>query len=243
MSNPWRFFITIELLLLLLAMWQFISNPSLLIGVIIGAVLIITCLRKKERSRFQNFLLIVGLIFFLVSVMNSPAIWIMLVFAVVFIGLKGVEITGIEFGKNALWRQKQIKMVETEEPREHGGQRKRHAWFGNERLGSEIYEWDDINLDILVGDTIIDLGNTLLPKEDSIVIVRKGIGKTRILVPVGVGISLDHSTLLGHVIFEEEKQQLKNEQVKFYSADYDSSTRRLKLITNTLVGDLEVIRV
>lgn len=44
---------------------------------------------------------------------------------------------------------------------------------------------------ILAGDTIVDLGNTLLPKEDSIVIVRKGFGRTRILVPYGIGILLN----------------------------------------------------
>ncbi|HAP3313737.1 TPA: cell wall-active antibiotics response protein, partial [Enterococcus faecalis] len=42
---------------------------------------------------------------------------------------------------------------------------------------------------------------------------------------------------------EEEKYQLKNESLKIYSNDYDTNLRRLKIMTNTLVGDVEVIRV
>jgi predicted membrane protein len=83
----------------------------------------------------------------------------------------------------------------------------------------------------------------LLPKEDSIVIVRKGFGRTRILVPYGIGILFEHATLYGKVDFDEDTQVLRNETIKMYSEDYDESPRRLKIVTNTLVGDVEVIRV
>ncbi|MGC3124522.1 cell wall-active antibiotics response protein LiaF, partial [Enterococcus faecalis] len=78
----------------------------------------------------------------------------------------------------------------------------------NERIGNNIYESDDINIDLISGDTIIDLGNTLLPKVDNIIIIRKGFGRTRILVPLGVAFLLEHSTFYGTVRFEEEKYQL-----------------------------------
>lgn len=119
----------------------------------------------------------------------------------------------------------------------------KQSWIGNDRIGTQVFEWDDINVAILAGDTIVDLGNTLLPKEDSIVIVRKGFGRTRILVPYGIGILFEHATLYGKVEFDEETQVLRNETIKMYSEDYDESPRRLKVITNTLVGDVEVIRV
>ena len=50
-------------------------------------------------------------------------------------------------------------------------------------------------------------------------------------------------TLVGNVLFEEEQFSLKNEQIKIYSSDYDENPRRLKIITNTLIGDVEVIRI
>ena len=96
----------------------------------------------------------------------------------------------------------------------HNNERKRQQLFGNQRIGNDVYEWDDINIAVISGDTIIDLGNTLLPKDDNIVIVRKGIGRTRILVPLGVAIRLEHATLVGNVLFEEEQFSLKMNKSK-----------------------------
>ncbi len=45
-------------------------------------------------------------------------------------------------------------------------------------------------------------------------IVRKGIGRTRILVPLGVAIRLEHATLVGNVLFEEEQFSLKTNRSK-----------------------------
>ena len=157
--------------------------------------------------------------------------------------VKGFEISGVDIAERAPWRKKQMIMVETAAKEPKNGKRFKRRWFANERIGNNIYEWDDINIDLISGDTIIDLGNTLLPKEDNIIIIRKGFGRTRILVPLGVAILLEHSTFYGTVRFEEEKYQLKNESLKIYSNDYDTNLRRLKIMTNTLVGDVEVIRV
>lgn len=137
----------------------------------------------------------------------------MVVLAVLFIGLKGVEISGIDLTKMLL-AKKQIMMVQTEQLKTHNNERKRQQLFGNQRIGNDVYEWDDINIAIISGDTIIDLGNTLLPKDDNIVIVRKGIGRTRILVPLGVAIRLEHATLVGNVLFEEEQFSLKTNRSK-----------------------------
>ena len=136
-----------------------------------------------------------------------------------------------------------MMMIQTEQLKPHNNERTKQQLIGNQRIGSDVYEWDDINIAIATGDTIIDLGNTLLPKDDNIVIVRKGVGRTRILVPLGIAISLEHATIVGNVYFEEEQFALKNESIKIYSNDYDENPRRLKIITNTLLGDVEVIRV
>ena len=134
-------------------------------------------------------------------------------------------------------------MIKTTASEPKSGKKFKRPWIGNQRFGNDTYEWNDINLSVISGDTIIDLGNTLLPKEDNVVIVRKGFGRTRILVPTGIGVMLEHSTMIGVVKFEMEHFQLKNESVKLYSNDYDSAARRLKIVTNTLFGDIEVIRV
>lgn len=243
MKSPWRFFFIVEALLLLFAVWQILSNPPLLFLLILGVTCLVLVNRSERKSNFKNFLMVSSSIAILISLLNSPALWLMLIFAILFIGLKGVEITGIDLTKNSFWRKKQMIIVETEEPKADHPLKQKQQWLGNERIGSQVYEWDDINLDILTGDTFIDLGNTLLPKKENVVIVRKGFGRTRILVPAGIAIKLEHSTFIGSVIFEGEETSLKNEKLTIYSPDYSENSRRLKILTNTLVGDVEVIRV
>lgn len=243
MNSSLRIFLVIEALLGILALWQIVHNPGLLILIILGSLSAIYAMRRKHRSTFNNFQLIVGAIMIFVGLMNSPAMWIMVICAVLFIGLKGVEITGVDFLQNTPWNKKQMIMVETTTSEPKNGRRFKRPWFGNQRIGSNVYEWDDINIDIFTGDTIIDLGNTLLPKDDSIIVIRKGLGRTRVLVPLGVAVVLEHSTFFGNVVFEEERFSLKNESIKLYSKDYDTNQRRLKILTNSLIGDVEVIRV
>lgn len=243
MNSPWRFFIIVEALLFIFALWQIIHNTPLLILMIIGVLSVVFALKNNKKNGFGSFSLIMGVILIVISVINSPAFWLMVVFGILFVGLKGVEISGVDLTQRAPWKKKQMMIIETTNVESKNGKKFKRPWFANERIGSNVYEWDDINIDILSGDTIIDLGNTLLPKDDNVIIVRKGFGRTRILVPLGVAVMLEHSTFYGNVTFENEKYHLKNESLKLYSDSYDSNPRRLKIMTNTLVGDVEVIRV
>ncbi|MBV7389871.1 MULTISPECIES: cell wall-active antibiotics response protein LiaF [Enterococcus] len=239
MKNPWRFFLLIEALLAILLLWQLASNTAVLVMFIFGVLNIYWALRKNRKRRFQ---LILGSVILALCLVNSPATWAMLIFGVSFIFLKGAEIAGVNFSSYFSKNKKAIIMVEAVEPTGHHGEKKKQNWMGSERIGNEIFEWDDINLSVFAGDTIIDLGNTLLPKEDNVVLIRKGFGRTRIIVPDGVGIMLEHASIYGKIEFDHEETLLKNESIKIYSEDYDQTPRRLKLVTNTLFGDVEVIR-
>lgn len=243
MRGSLRFFIVIELLIGLFAVYQIVSTPEILMPLLIGAFLIYHVLKKKRRrTGFKNFELVLGITLILIVLLSNSALWIMLIIAIVYIGLTGIEISGVNITKHSFWHKKQMVMVHTTESAPHSGQKEKQQWFGNQRIGNDIYEWDDININLVAGDTIIDLGNTILPKENNVAIVRKGFGRTRILVPAGVGIELQHSSFYGDVIMEDVHVSLKNETVRLYSDDYDEHPRKLKLLTNSIVGDVEVIR-
>nr|WP_290127760.1 cell wall-active antibiotics response protein LiaF [Tetragenococcus halophilus] len=227
----------------MLVIWQTIHNPLLLILIASGAFFIYLALRRKKKAKTSNFKLFLGIILILFGLLSNPAVWLMLVFTILFIGLKGIEISGVDFSNYAFWNKKQMIMVQTQEARNHDGKKKKQQWLGNERIGNHVYEWDDININVLSGDTIIDLGNTILPKKDNVVLVRKGIGRTRLLVPTGIGVQLEHTALMGTVYFEDYETKLRNETLKLYSKEYSESARHLKIITNALVGDIEVFRV
>ncbi len=119
--------------------------------------------------------------------MNSTAVWLLLIFGVLFIGLKGFEISGVDIAERAPWRKKQMIMVETaaKEPK-NGNLISKRRWFANKRIGNNIYEWDDINIHLISGDTIIDLGNTSTRRTILLLFVK--VFSTRILVPLGVAI-------------------------------------------------------
>lgn len=241
MKSPWRFFFVVEGILLLGALWQLSHNWPLVILLFLGISSIY--LGNKKKNGNHSFLTIVGGLMICVSLLNNIAVWLMALFAILFIGLKGAELSGLSFMNTSLWNKKGIWIVETEEPQDHSGQKSRQKWIGNERIGSHIYEWDDINLTVLTGDTIIDLGNTILPKTDNIIIIRKGFGRTRILIPNGIGVQLEHSAIAGKVYLDEEAILLKNERLTIFSKDYEESSRHIKIVSNVFIGDFEVIRV
>lgn len=244
MNGAWRFFIVIECLLGLGILLQFTNNIGLLILFAIGVFFLFFAAKGARGKNFHHFWLFLGLILMLIALFNSWAFWLMLVFAIIFLGLKGVEISGVQLFNKAPWKEKSMVMVDTVPPEKKGGRRFKRPWFNNDRIGTdEVYEWDDINLNVVSGDTIIDLGNTLLPKNDNVILLRKGFGRTRILVPTGIGVMVEHSCLYGHLGFDSEEYQMKNETIRLFSNDYDQNERRLKIITSSLVGDLEVIRV
>ncbi|MGX6961501.1 cell wall-active antibiotics response protein LiaF [Vagococcus xieshaowenii] len=247
MKHSWRVFIVIELLMLLFVLYKVVNETQALIFLIFGIVNIIFAIKRKRKSSFSQFQLIMGVVISLMSLLTSgPVIWFMLVFAILFFGLVGVETSGLSVLEHldlVPWKDKQMINVETVEPAVKNGKKFKRQLFGNQRIGSSVFEWDDINLLIISGDTIIDLGNTILPKEDNVVLIRKGFGRTRIIVPMGIGIMVEHTTLSGKLVFEEKSFNLKNEAIKIFSDDYDGNVRRIKLVTNTLLGDVEVVRI
>ncbi|WP_071131766.1 cell wall-active antibiotics response protein LiaF [Enterococcus timonensis] len=244
MNSAWRFFIVVESLLALAMLWQVGHNTGLLILLFVGIFLIFFAARNTHNKRSRNFLAFLGLVCGGIALFNAWAFWGMLIFGIVFVGLKGVEISGVDLFNKAPWKEKSMQRVDSVTPTPKGGRRYKRPWFTNDRIGmNEVYEWDDINITALSGDTIIDLGNTLLPKNDSVIMVRKGFGRTRILVPAGIGLMVEHSTFVGKVIFNQEEYPMKNEAIKLFSEDYDHNERRLKIVTSSFFGDLEVIFV
>ena len=71
--------------------------------------------------------------------------------------------------------------------------------------------------------------------------IRKGLGDTKLLIPEEVGVSLDLSVLLGKVKIGNDHLDLKNETLKWQSATYPESSRKIKIVLNALIGEVEVI--
>ncbi|MCB2487462.1 hypothetical protein KQ783_15550, partial [Listeria monocytogenes] len=80
-----------------------------------------------------------------------------------------------------------------------------------------VYEWDDINIQTGIGDTIRDLGNTVLPTGESVIMIRRVSGKIRILVPFDIGICIEQSAIFGNIQYDKESTSIQNNSIKVYS--------------------------
>ncbi|MGM0923861.1 MAG: cell wall-active antibiotics response protein LiaF [Bacillota bacterium] len=116
--------------------------------------------------------------------------------------------------------------------------------FGQQTSAEEIYEWNDINIQSGIGDTIIDLSNTVLPKEECIIVIRNVIGNVKILLPYELDAAFQHSSWAGAVsIFEHREPKFFNQVVSYQTKGYEDAVQKVKVVTSSIVGDLEVKRI
>lgn len=118
-----------------------------------------------------------------------------------------------------------------------------NEWFGRKKTPEGVYEWEDINVQGIIGDTVIDLGNTYLPKGTSVVTVRNILGNIEILVPYDVEVSIHHSVLAGAIeVFEHQEPRVFNESLYYQTPGYEEAPQKVKVVISMWVGDLEVKR-
>ena len=214
----------------------------IMLGIGVGSLL----LRDRSSQNNQNGLFVLGVFTILLALLSNRIILAFIVVGLLlFIG-ENPEIyqliRELFTNRKKLKNQNDFVMVDFKQTKDTSFKISRNPWFGENRETEEdIYSWEDINFTKLIGNTVFDLGNTLLPKETNIILIRQGIGKLKVLVPEGVAISLNTSMLMGKVLIGEEELDLKNETFQWYSNNYQASTRKVKVVTNLLVGEVEVV--
>lgn len=114
-------------------------------------------------------------------------------------------------------------------------------WFDPSAVRDHSYTFQDIHDTSVIGDTTINLAQTILPDTQSVIVLHKGFGDIRILVPLEVGVSLSTHTLYGNVFFENEDYQLKNAKLTMFSNNYSIATKKIKIVTTVYIGNVEVV--
>lgn len=135
--------------------------------------------------------------------------------------------------------------VETIEPSADRKMYRKQPLITNKLLGSQkvinhVYEWDDINIQTGIGDTVIDLSMTMLPLGESVIIIRGIVGNIQLLIPYDVGYSINHSSLTGSLKLFGKEEKILNQNVICYSDNYYDASRKVKIITSISIGDIEV---
>ncbi len=116
--------------------------------------------------------------------------------------------------------------------------------FGQQKTPEYGYEWRDINIQTGIGDTIIDLSYTVLPKGETVMFIRNSIGNIRVLVPYDIEICVNHSVMVGSTeILEFEGSKVFNQNLQVQTPGFETAEQRIKIFTSSFIGDLEVKRV
>ncbi|EAC4351096.1 hypothetical protein VL74_02550 [Listeria monocytogenes] len=209
---------------------------ELLILFALGIFFIFTSRKASATKKSARNSLFIGIVFIIIAVLLTTTFKV------------GLVVAGIYAIIHYISRKRapQLLMLKTREPDskiDRTDKFIRNQWFGNQRILDVVYEWDDINIQTGIGDTILDLGNTVLPTGESVILIRSVSGKIRVLVPFDIGICIEHSAIFGNIQYDKESTSIQNNSIKVYSDNYESSARKVKIMTSVIFGDLEVIRL
>ncbi|WP_026678272.1 cell wall-active antibiotics response protein LiaF [Fictibacillus gelatini] len=120
----------------------------------------------------------------------------------------------------------------------------KNVLFGKQKTTDHVYDWNDINIQTGIGDTVIDLSNTILPKSECVISIRNLVGNVQILVPYDVEVSVHHSIIAGSMaVFDYREPRLFNETLNVQTPGYGDSVQKIKIITSMITGNLEVKRI
>ncbi|WP_182200812.1 cell wall-active antibiotics response protein LiaF [Paraliobacillus salinarum] len=118
-----------------------------------------------------------------------------------------------------------------------------NQWFGKQQTEQSAYEWNDINIQTIVGETNIDLTYTVLPKGEPLIIVRHLFGTMKIVVPFDVEVSIHHSVLFGSVdILNHRDDTITNRVIHLQTEAYNQANQKVKIVTSMIAGKIEVTR-
>lgn len=197
--------------------------------------------RKKLPSTLGKILLWFGIISLAINIFNTVAFKFLLFAILLFIIVRFAD--SKKHPKSITPTIKET-FTQTNEPLVMKKSALQNEWFGPKRTPEDVYEWNDINIQGVIGDSVIDIGNTVLPKGTSVVSIRNILGNIEILIPYDVEVSVHHSVLAGSIeIFEEVEPKAINQSLYYQTSGYDTAVQRVKIVTSMWIGDLEVKRI
>ena len=198
--------------------------------------------RKKAGKRLGKVLFIVGIIFFVLSIVNMMTFKFLLLAILLHFF--------IQYFQTKRQPQKIVPDIVSSEPAQlEETLISSEPLFSNILVGQQktplgVYEWDDVNIQTGIGDTVIDLSYTMLPKGEAVIFIRNIIGNIHILVPYETEVSIHHSGVVGSAkVFGNDRDKIFNQVFTLKTSGYETSETKVKIVSSLVVGNLEVSRI
>ncbi|MCS4488591.1 cell wall-active antibiotics response protein LiaF [Streptococcus sciuri] len=229
--RKFQFFVIVELVLLTLALLTILREDLSRFILLVAALLIV--LRFYNQDNRGDFLLSASLLLLLFIFMLNPYIILMVVFAVIYVVLNHFS----QVKKKNRYALVQFQKASL------SAKHRRNQWIGSHDYESDSYAFDDINIIRMVGSDTIDLTQVIVKGMDNVILIRKVIGPTTIIVPIDVAIKAEVSLIYGSIRYLDfEQYDLRNETIRLFKESDCKKVKQVKLVINTLAGDVEVKR-
>jgi lia operon protein LiaF len=216
-------------------------NRGLIFSLILSSGMIYAG-RKKRAKKKGKFLFWLGIFFFCASIFNMMTFKFLL-FAV-FLHFFIQYVTSKKQPKKVSPILTEPKKLLEEEMTVQSKPLLENVLFGQQKTPDTVYEWDDINIQAGVGDTMIDLSYTVFPKGETVIFIRNVIGNIHILVPYEMEVSIHHSVLAGSTtIFDFQDSKIFNKVYHLKTLEYEKAEQKVKIFTSLIVGNIEVSRI
>lgn len=199
--------------------------------------------RKTYTELWGKVFFWIGLIGLIISILNMIAVRFLII---VFIVLLLIDYTR---SKREIDQIRPVIYIDTdggkqEEPLIKTAPFFKQLFYGHQQTKDQAYEWHDINIHGGIGDRIINLNNTVLPKDTAVISIRHLVGNIIIYVPYEVEFMIHHSAVFGRAyILNEHTEHLMNHVLSYKTEKYDVSVPRVKIITSIISGNVEVKRI
>jgi lia operon protein LiaF len=198
--------------------------------------------RKRAGKKKGKILFIGGIIFLAISLLNMMTFKFLLIAILLHFF--------IQFLNTKKHPKKILPEINDSEPPLHEETMIRseplfeNIVLGQQKTPSGAFEWNDVNIQAGIGDTIIDLSFTMLPKGETVIFIRNLIGNIQILVPYDIDVSVQHSCIMGSTtVFEHHDSKLFNRVLQLKTPGYETAEHKVKIFTSLVVGNLEVSRI
>lgn len=226
-TNRQAFFILSALFLVFLET-TFFGNGSVFL-VLLGIGLIYYGM--KNSRKYRKSYVWTGIILIGISVLSMWSLRL-LIFAVAVYLL-------IRLWKGEDWQQQVPIRGNSEQELIH------NKFFSAQSTPVEAYEWKDIHVQGFIGDMLLDVTQTVLPKKTSLISIRQGFGKVKVIVPYEVPVRIYYSTILGDArLLSNDAQRIWYGTLHLEDGYEQGDGIKTELIISitTWMGDVEVIR-
>jgi len=219
--------LTITAILLIFIEATFFGNGSIMFA-IFGAFFIYISMRKRRKWLFWF-----GICSTVIALMSMWSLRIIVIVTLIYI----------------LWQMKKGAPIQVSFAKSVSkqtiNQPIKNKFFSFQSTPLQSYEWQDVHIQSFVGDLHIDTTQTVLPKGTSLISIRQGFGKVKIIVPYEVPVRLHYNAFVGDAsCFGTTFPRVWYDTITLRDGyEYiEDSSAELIITVSTFLGDVEVIR-